>query len=216
MTQLASGREPLLRVIGIIGAVVIFLMARHAGGNGDGVVVRAMAVRALARRDRVGAVQREPRRRVIRELCRYPRGKIAVAGGAAADGERRRHLRVGGVGGVVVVGLMAGLAGRAGDVVEAIGGIVAILAGARRDRVLSGQSEADGRVIKLGTQPGVGGMTTLARCSGEAGSCRMIRCCRAVEIFLMATDALGRHAREVRQPSTLVAILASRGRMRAG
>ena len=108
------------------------------------------------------------------------------------------------------------VAGSFGDRVAAVAGVVSVLAGARRNRVQSNQREARGRMVELGGKPAVGAVAALARLLGKFGDRGMGWVSRAVEVFLMAAEALCRHGGERCQRATFMAIVAGRGGVRAG
>lgn len=216
VAHLASGSEPLLCVIGIIGVVVVGLMTGDASriSGGQVVVVVLVAIRARSRGHRVGAGQRERSCRVIK-LCRYP-GDGGVAVLTSRGRKRLRILGVPRIGGVVVVRLVARYAGRVsgGQVVIIV--LVAILASARRHRVAARQHEAGDGVVELRVRPTVGRMATLAGSSGEEGGASVLGIGRAVEILLVTADAVGRHRRELAESTVLMTVLAGGRGMGAG
>ena len=126
MALLASRREPGVRH-GTLGVVVIVLMARNAGSDGDVVVIVDVAIGAGARRNHMGIGQRPSGLRVI-ELAIRPEGRVmALLAGGRKAGVRHRSLRV------VVISLVARDAGRDGDVVVVVD--MAIGASPRRNRM---------------------------------------------------------------------------------
>lgn len=60
MAYLASRRNTLLCVVGIVGVLVVGHVTRHAGGIRNVVVIVNVAIRALPRGYRVLPGQREP------------------------------------------------------------------------------------------------------------------------------------------------------------
>ena len=74
---LARLREAALHVVWICSPLEILEVTRHAGSDGDVVIVRDVTVDALAWRNRMGAGQRESGRRVI-ERCTGPRSRAVT------------------------------------------------------------------------------------------------------------------------------------------
>ena len=160
--------------------VVVGLMARHARRRGDVVVVVNVAIRTLARRNRVRAGQRESRLRVIKS-CRLPSRSIvaSVASLREASGHVIRVRRV------VEILQVARDASGAGQVVVIVD--MAVRALPRRHRVRAGQSEVHHRVIESRRGPGHRGMALLA---GRGEVCRdVIGVRRALKILQVAANA---------------------------
>src|SRR5437763_1253660 len=166
--------------------VVVGLVAAHAGGRGDVVVVVDVTIRTLPRWHGMRTGQNESGGRVI-ELAVGPGHSVVtlLAGGGEAGMRYRR-------GRGVVVGLVATDAGGRGDVVVVVDVTVRTLP--RRNRMRTAQNESGGRVIELAIRPGHGVMTLRAGC-WETGVRH--RRCGLVVVGLMAADASGRGDVEV-------------------
>ena len=90
VATLARGREMGRHVIHRrSGRVVVGLMAAHAGGRSDVVVVIHVTVRTLPRRYRVRASEREPGRVVVEGCVQPAGGAVALLTGLR---EVRRHV----------------------------------------------------------------------------------------------------------------------------
>ena len=155
VAHLASLREVLLRVVGIVRSLVVLQVARDARGIGDVVVVVSVAVGALPRRHGMQAGQREAGFRMIEIRRRPPAGGVADF-----TGLREILLHVIGIVRSLVVLQVARDARGIGDVVVVIG--VAIGALARRHGVQAGQREAGFRMIEVCRRPTAGGVADLA------------------------------------------------------
>ena len=155
VAHLACRREVLLHVVGIRRPVVVLLVAGHARGIGDVVVVVDVAIHALARRHRMQAGQREAGLRVI-EVGRGPAtGRVARFAGLG-----KSQLHVVGIRRPVVILLVTRNTGRDRQVVVVVD--VAIYALPRWNRVHAGQGEAGAGMVKLGIQPVVETVALLA------------------------------------------------------
>jgi len=158
----AGLREPTGNVVGIRGVLEILQMTAHARDAGQVVVVVDMAVRAGARRDRVGTGQGKVHHRVI-EGCRGP-GDSGVALGAVRREIGGDVIRIGGALEVFQVARNAIGAGQVVVVVD-----MAVDALARWNSVSAGEHKPGGVVIELGVKPVVGGVAGLAG-GGELGA----------------------------------------------
>ena len=178
MALLAGCGESLMRYWSYCRVVVV-LMATHAGGAGDVVVVVDVAVGALPRWNSVRSSQGKSGLGVI-ERCRLP-GSRVVAGIA---GLRKTSSHVVGVRGVLEIGQMARDACRAGQVVVVIDVTVRTLP--RRNRMRAGQSEIDHGMIEGSWRPGDRGVTL---CAIGGKICRdVVGIHRALKIFQVAID----------------------------
>ena len=161
--------------------VVVGLVATDAGGRGDVVVVVDVTVRALARRHRVRARQREPGCGMVKR-CRLPCSgvvaRLASLRESAAHVIRIRRA--------LEILQVTRHTGRTGQVVVVAD--VAIDALARRHGMRTRQNESGRGVIELAIGPGHGVMTLRAR-GWETGMRN--RRGRGVVVGLMATDAGG-------------------------
>lgn len=111
---------------------------------------------------------------------------------------------------------MAGRARRIGRGQIVVVVLVAVFAGARRRGMAAGQNKARYRVIEVGIDPTVGVMTALAGLAGKEGSAGVLGVGGAIEIFLVAADALGGHEVEIGESTILMTIFAGRSGMSAG
>src|SRR5450631_101352 len=144
MALFAGGREAGMRHRSL-RVVVVGLVARDAGRDGDVVVVVDMAIGASPRRNHMGIGQRPSGLRVI-ELAIRPEGRVmALFAGRRKAGMRHRSLRV------VVISLVTRDARGDGDVVVVVD--MAIGAYPWRVHVRSRQWPAGLRVIELAARP---------------------------------------------------------------
>ena len=141
MTDIASLRETLLRVIRIVRVLVVLQVTRYASRLRQVVIVVDVAVCALARWNRVLGRQRETRFRMVK-LCRRP-GARRVAHFASL---RETLLDVVRIGGALVVLQVARDARGLRQLVIVVD--VAIRALPWWNGVLPGQWEARFRVIE--------------------------------------------------------------------
>ena len=185
--------------------VVVGLVATDAGGRGDVVVVVDVTVRALARRHRVRARQREPGCGMVKR-CRLPCSgvvaRLASLRESAAHVIRIRRA--------LEILQVTRHTGRTGQVVVVAD--VAIDALARRHGMRTRQNESGRGVIELAIRPGHGVMTLRAGCR-ETGVRH--RRGRGIVVGLMATDAGGRGDIEV-IIDVAVRTLPRRNRVRTG
>ena len=159
--------------------VVIRLMARHAGGAGQVVIVVDVAIGALPRGDRVCASQNESGAVVVKR--RIEPGRRAVAGIASLGEVCRDVVRVRRA---LIILQVARHAGRARQVVIVVD--VAIDALPWRHRVHACQGESGSGMIELAVGPEHRVMALLAR-RGEASV--GYGAGGGVVIVLVATDA---------------------------
>ena len=184
VAHLASLREVLLRVVGIVRSLVVLQVARDARGIGDVVVVIGVAIGALARRHGVQAGQRERGLRVDK-IRRLP--SICSVARFAGLGEAQLHMiRVCRSGEVLQVARYARGDGQVVVVVD-----MAIGALARRHGMRSGEREARGGVVKPGIEPVVEAVALFAG-RGELVD-HMIRIRSCAKVGRMATVAIGGH-----------------------
>ena len=202
----ARGREARSNVIHRRSRVVVIgLMARHARGAGQVVVVVDVAIRTLPRRGGVRPGQREPRAVVVERRVQPGRGAVA---GIASLGEVCRHVI--GVRRALVVLQVTGDARRAVQRVVVVN--VAVRTLARRNGVQARQSKASGGVIKFAIGPQHRVVALLAG-RGEARMRHRRR--RVVVVGLVATDAR-RGGDVVVVVDMTIRALPRRHRMRAG
>lgn len=116
--------------------------------------------------------------------------------GGVARIARLREVRshVVGIGGALIIRQVTVHARRTGDVVVSESRVVAVAAGARRNRVHTSQRESGRGMVERAVGPGDGVMALLTR-SREVRSGVVHRRNRSVVVVLMATDA--RCARDV-------------------
>ena len=179
--------------------VVVGLMAAHAGGRGDVVVVIDVTIRTLPRRHGMRTRQNESGGGVI-ELPIGP-GHSVMTLRARGWEAGMRHWRGRGV----VVGLMATDAGGRGDVVVVID--VTVRALARRHRVCARQRESGRGVVKGCRLPGSGVVARLA--SLRESAAHVVRIRGALEI-LQVTGHTGRAGQVVVVADVAIDALARR------
>ena len=165
---------------GIGRAVVIILVARHAGCAGQVVIVVDVAIGALPGRNRVGAGQRKSGAVVIEG--RVQPGSRAVALIAALRKVRRYVI---GIGCSLIVRQVARHAGRAGEVVIVIE--VAIGALPRRHCMHARERKSSAVMVEGGIQPRSRVVALVAALREVRG--HVIRVCRSLVVLQMARDA---------------------------
>lgn len=179
MTLLASSRETCMRDRRR-GCIEVVLMATHARGVGDVVVVVDMAIRALPRRNGMCSCQRETGGGVIKR-CRLPCRGI-VAGLASLRESAGYVVRVGGVLEISQVTSHACGARQAVIVVD-----VAICALARRNSMRSCQRKARRAVVECRIGPSARGVA-LSTSLRETGG-HMVRVRGALEVLEVTRNA---------------------------
>jgi len=188
VADLASRRNALLRVIGILRVLVIRHVTRHAAGIGDVVVVVDVAIRALSRRYGVLAGQRESRLRVVEIRWLPGRGRMARLAIL-----RKTKLHVIRIGRALEVLQVTRNARRIRDVVIVVH--VAIHALPRGYGVGPSQWKTSRGMIELGVKPVVKTVALLAR--RRESSCHVVRVRRPLEVAGVATEALGCQAHKL-------------------
>ena len=178
MALLAGCGESLMRYWSYCRVVVV-LMATHAGGRGDVVVVIHVAIRTLPRWNRMRTAQRESGGRVIELRVSPLHGVMALLARSREPGMRHRAYRV------VEVVLVAADAGGAGDVEIVIH--VAICTLPRRDGVRTRQRKARLGVIESRRLPGCGGVAGLA--SLRESAAHVVRVRSSLEILQVTRHA---------------------------
>ena len=179
VTLIAGLREIRGDVVRIVRALIILQVTADASCRIQAVVVVDVAIGAGTRRYSVQPGERESSGCVV-EGCVHPVGGVVTL--VAGLREIRRHVV--GTGCALIVLQVARHARRACQVVVVVH--VTIGAGARRNRVESGQSKSCGGVVELGISPRHGIVALLAR-RGESTMRNRRR--RVVEVCLVTTDA---------------------------
>ena len=157
VATLASGREMGRHVIHRrSGLVVIGLVATHASGRGDVVIVVDVTIGALTRRHRVAPVSGNP----VLVWSNLPSVQSTVSWHCSQVGGKFAVTWFTGLMCRVVVLLVAADARRAGDVVVVVDVAVGTLP--RRNGVRAGQREPGGVVVERCIQPTAGVVTLLA------------------------------------------------------
>jgi len=216
VARIARLRESVAHVIRVRGVVEIGQVAGDARSAGDVVAAKFGIMAIGAGSGWISVHSRErPAGAVVIELRVAPlHGIVAAHAVCRVRGEQFGVLQVRRIGGVVVVSLVAGDARGISQIVVVV--LVAVVAGAGRIGVCPSQNEAGQRVIELGVYPAVGAMAALAGLSCEEGGRRVFRIRGAVEVCLMATDALRGHEVEIGESTALMTIIAGRGSMSTG
>lgn len=155
MAGLAGLRESLLRVIRIGRVLIILQVARDTRVRGQVVVVVGVAIRTLARRNRVHPCQREIDAIVIEACRRPPRGGVALS--AVLREIRGYVVRVRRALKILQVATHTRRRRQVVIVVD-----VAIRALPRRNRVHSRQRESRTAVVEMRIKPAVAAMACLA------------------------------------------------------
>ena len=206
MAELASLAKTASHVIGILRAIEIIDVARHAGGNRDLIVVINVAQRA--RRRSMRPSQRKGCLRVIKRRRNPPYNRVAILTGLR---EAPRHVV--GVFSADEILRMAGIAGSRTQVVIVID--MALLAGHWWRGVSTREQKTRSRVVELRVQPVVGGVAAFARCQEGSAACHVIWIRRPLEIRLVAGHAVRRHRLELAVARILVAGIAIHRSVRA-
>ena len=193
-------------MVGIRGSLEILEMARHARGAVQSVVIVDVAIGALPRWHNVQPCQGKAGCGVV-ELSIGPLHRVVTlfAGIWEAAVRYRAH-------GAREILLVTGEARAGGQVVIIID--VAIDAQAGRHRVASGQKESGRAVVKLGIQPVVCTVTTLA--SGRELGGNMVRVGSRLKVCQVAGVARRRHDLELAVGAVLVAGIAVDHRVGTG
>src|SRR6201993_2196421 len=156
MTRIASRRERGRHVVHRSGRIVVIrLVAGDASGGSQIVIIVDVAIGTGSRRHGVTAGEREPGRAVVKRGIEPGAGAVALVAGL-----REIRADVIGIGRSLVILQVARNAGRAVQAVVVVD--VAIGAGARRNRVQSGQRESGAVVVKRGIEPGTGAVALVA------------------------------------------------------
>jgi len=172
-------RESYLHVVRVRRPLKILQMARNTSGDSDLVIVRYVAVDALARRHRVRTRQHEASGRMIKR-CAGPSSSVVTLLACL----REAALNVVRIRGPLEIFQVARNASRNGDVV--VVRYVAIDALARRYGVGSRQRKAGGRVIERRSGPRSRAVTLLT--SLREASLNMVRACGSLKIFEVARN----------------------------
>ena len=195
VTGFASLRESAGNVVGIRGSLEILEVASHARSAVQGVVAVDVAIGALSRRICVQAGQREASGGVIKLAIGPLHDVMALLTGCRETGVRHRS------GGAGEIFLVTGEARRAGQVVIVVDVAIDALTG--RIRVPSSQKKPGRAVVKLGIQPVVCRVTTLAR-GGELGR-NVVRVGSVLKLRLVTGEARRGHRLKFAVGAALVA-----------
>jgi hypothetical protein len=203
----ASLGETALHVVRVLAVLEILQVTGDAGSLSEIVVAVDVTISALARRNGMGASQRESGFGVI-EVRRRP-GYRRVA---SLTSLRESLLRVVRIICFLKILQVARDAGSLSQVVVVVN--VAIGARARRHSMCTCQGKPSQCMIKAGIQPIIGRVARLA--SSRKFSGYVVGIPGRLQIFLMATQASRRHSGEIAECAVLVAVVTSGGRVCAG